>query len=83
MLQLLKVVLCYVIYFYSNNTTGSALTLLRISSNIAAVAVTLIVFLYFQIMLETCMIDQHLNFINLKIKIISISIQARISLARL
>jgi len=67
-----------------SNTTGSALTLLCISSNITAVTVvTLTVLLYFQMILETCMIDQHLNFINLKIEIISISIRTRISLTRL
>ena len=33
------------IYYYSSNTTGSALTLLRINSN--TTAVTLVVFLYF------------------------------------
>jgi len=57
-----------VIYYCSNNTVGSALILLRINNN-TAVAVTLIVFLYFQ--METYMIDQHLNFVNLKIEIIS------------
>jgi len=67
-----------VIYYYSSNTIGSALTLLRNT----VVAVTLVVFLYFQMILETCIIDQRLNFINLKIEIVSISIQARISLTR-
>ena len=89
-LQLLEVVLCYVIcrhiLLHYSNTTDLALTLLHISNNITAVAVTLVVFFqmnYFQMILETCMIDQHLNFINLKIEIISISIRARISLTRL
>jgi len=49
--------------YYNSNTTDSALTLLRISNNIIAVAMTLIVFLYFQMILETCMIDQHFNFL--------------------
>jgi len=44
----------YVVIYYSSNTTGSAFTLLRISSNTTAVAVTLVVFLYFQMILETC-----------------------------
>jgi len=48
---------------------SSALTL-RISNNTTVVAVTLVVFLYFQMILDTC-IDQHLNFINLNIEIVS------------
>jgi len=75
--------LCHMSSYTTSSNTGSALILLRnISSNTIAVAVTLVVFLYFQMILETCMIDQHLNFINLKIEIISISIQTRISLVK-
>ena len=43
-----KFYLYVVIYYCSSNTTGSALTLLRISNNTIVGAVTLVVFLYFQ-----------------------------------
>jgi len=45
-ITIIEIVICYVIYYYSNNTISSALTLLRISSNTTAVAVTLVIFLY-------------------------------------
>ena len=50
--------------------TGS--TLLRISSNTTAVAVILVVFLYFQMNIGNLYDRPTLNFINLKIEIISI-----------
>ena len=58
-----------------NNTTGS-LTLLRISTNTTAVTDTNNIFIFPNDIGN--LIDQHLNFTNLKIEIISISIRARI-----
>jgi len=85
MLQLLEVVLCYVICRHivvvTLLTRQSQYSYYCIISN-NTIAVTLVVFLYFQMILGTCMIDQHLNFINLKIEISISKIRARINLAR-